>query len=276
MRQSAATGQDKLVAEIKMRRTLHAGSFLVLEGKDDIRFWDNPRRHHDSCRLIDGNGKNNVVRGLQRLDEIEFDGVLGLVDSNYDHLVGRPLLSANIVATDAHDLECLMCRSSALRSVLTEFGDREKVERFEQETGEDIRTALLSRGLTFGRLRWATQQIGRSIASLRIRRFVDEGSWTVDVDRLFGETAGKVGIDESALRHRVAELPQADAWHVVQGHELIELLRIGLRRRLGALPASTGVKEIGRALRLAMPDEDLRSTTMWHDMKRWEASYALT
>ena len=126
MRQSAPAGQDKLVAEIKMRRTSHTGSFLVLEGKDDIRFWDNPRRCHYSCRLIDGNGKNNVVRGLQRLDEIEFAGVLGLVDSNYDHLAGKPLLSANIVATDAHDLECLMCRSSALESVLAEFGDREK------------------------------------------------------------------------------------------------------------------------------------------------------
>ena len=272
MRQSAPAGQDKLVAEIKMRRTLHAGSFLVLEGKDDIRFWDNTRRRHYSCRLIDGNGKNNVVRGLRRLDEIEFAGALGLVDSNDDHLAGRPLLSANIVATDAHDLECLMCRSSALESVLAEFGDQEKIGRFEQGTGEDIRTALLGRGLTFGRLRWATQQIDRSIASPRIRRFVDEGSWTVDVDRLFGETADKIEIDESALRHRVAELPQADAWHVVQGHELIELLRIGLRRQLGALPASTGVKEISRALRLAMPDEDLRSTTMWRDMKRWEAS----
>ena len=110
----SGAGPDNLVAEIKMRRTLHTGSFLVLEGKDDIRFWDSPRRRHHSCRLIDGNGKNNVVRGLERLDKIEFSGALGLVDSNYDHLAGRPVLSANIVATDAHDLECLMCRSSAL------------------------------------------------------------------------------------------------------------------------------------------------------------------
>lgn len=266
----SGAGSDKLVAEIKMRRTMHTGSFLVLEGKDDVRFWTS--RCHRSCRLIDGNGKNNVVRGLQRLDEIEFAGVLGLVDSNHDHLAGRPTLSANIVATDAHDLECLMCRSSALISVLAELADREKVEQFEQETGEDVRTALLSRGSVFGRLRWAAQEIDRSIASLPVRRFVDEESWTVDVDGLFVEAAEHLGIDDSTLQRRVAELPQADPWHVVNGHELIELLRIGLRKRLGALPTSNGVKEISRLLRAAMPDEDLRSTTMWHDMRRWEAS----
>ena len=261
---------DKLVAELKMRRTLHTGSFLVLEGKDDIRFWTT-RCHHD-CRLVDGNGKNNVVRGLRRLDEIEFPGALGLIDSNHDHLAGRSVSSPNIVATDAHDLECLLCRSSALESVLAEFGDREKVERFEQETGEDVRTALLGQGLAFGRLRWAMRQLDPGIALPQVRRFVEEESWTVDVNRLFGETAELGGIDESVLRHRVAELPEADPWQVVRGHELIELLRIGLRRKLGELPTSTGVKEIGRVLRTAMPDEDLRCTTMWRDMRQWEAS----
>ena len=265
-----SAGPDKLVAEIKMRRTLHKGSFLVLEGKDDIRFWTS--RCHPSCRLIDGNGKNNVVRGLQRLDEIGFAGVLGLVDSNHDHLAGRPMVSANIVATDAHDLECLMCMSSALESALAEFGDREKVDRFERETGEDVRTALLSRGLAFGRLRWATRQVDPSIASLPVRRFVEEESWTVAADRLFAEAADLQGIDESILRHRVAQLPSADPWHVVRGHELIELLRIGFRRKLGDLPTSIGVKDIGRVLRAAMREEDLRSTAMWRGMRQWEAS----
>ena len=266
----SSVSPDKLVAELKMRRTLHAGSFLVLEGKDDIRFWTN--RCHGSCRLVDGNGKNNVVGGLLRLDEIEFDGVLGLIDSNHDHLAGRPVPSPNIVTTDAHDLECLLCRSSALDSVLAEFGEREKIERFKQEAGEDVRRALLQRGLVFGRLMWAARQVDPSVASLPVARFVDEATWAVDEDRLFSEAANGVRKDESTLRGRVAELPQADPWHVVRGHELIELLRIGLRRRLGNLPASTGVAAIGRVLRAAMPEEELQATAMWRDMTRWEAS----
>lgn len=257
------------MAELKMRRTLHRGSFLVLEGKDDIRFWTS--RCHGSCRLVDGNGKNNVVRSLQRLDEIGFAGVSGLIDRDHDHLAGRPVPSPNIVATDAHDLECLLCRSSALGSVLAEFGEREKIEQFEQETGEDVRTKLLRRGLVFGRLMWVARQIDPGVASLAVWRCVDEASWEVDEEGLFVEAAERLGIDESILRSRVAQLPQADPWHVVRGHELIELLRIGLRKRLGDLPTSTGVQAIGRVLRTAMPEEDLQATTMWRDMTWWEA-----
>ena len=261
---------NKLVAELKMWRTQHTGSFLVLEGKDDRRFWTT-RCHHD-CQLVEGNGKSNVVRGLLRLDEIEFAGALGLVDSNHDHLAGRPVLSPNIVATDAHDLECLLCRSSALDSVLAEFGERDKIDRFEQEAGEDVRTALLRRGLVFGRLTWVARQHAPSTPPLPVRRFVDEASWEMDEDQLFLEAADRLEMDESILRHQVAELPQADPWHVVRGHELIELLRIGLRRRLGNLPTSTGVQAIGQVLRAAMPEQELRATIMWRDMARWEAS----
>ena len=111
--------QNHVVAEIKMRRTQHAGSFLVLEGLDDLRFWRS--RCDGDCRLIDGRGKKNVVLGVRRLDEISFKGALGVVDSNYDYLAGVPLESNNLLATDAHDLECLLCRSSALDAVLAEY-----------------------------------------------------------------------------------------------------------------------------------------------------------
>ena len=53
-----------LAAEIKMLRTSHGGAFLILEGKDDIRFW-RPRRHA-TCDLIDGEGN--------RTSSAPFDG----------------------------------------------------------------------------------------------------------------------------------------------------------------------------------------------------------
>ena len=122
------TTPNKIVAEIKIRRSLHTGSFLIVEGKDDHRFWE--VRRHDSCRLIVGGGKNNVLSGVQRLDDIQFKGALGVVDSDYDYLTIRSSTSENLVTTDAHDLECMLCRSLALNSVLVEFGDSDKISRF--------------------------------------------------------------------------------------------------------------------------------------------------
>lgn len=263
-------GQNDVVAEIKMRRTQHAGSFLVLEGPDDVRFW-RTRCNHD-CRLIVGKGKRNVVHGLQRLDEIGFAGALGVVDSNHDHLADVPLGSNNLVATDAHDLECMLFRSPALDAVLAELGNHEKVARFGSAHGESVRGALLDRGLIFGRLRWVAQQFERSSALPAIRAFVDEKSWRVDEDALIDTMARpSEGVDAKVLRRRIADLPPADPWHIVRGHDLLEILRIGLRSVLGNLPATIGVKEIARALRLAMSPADLQSTRLWRDMRRWES-----
>ena len=142
---------DILVNEIKMHRTSHNGSFLIVEGNDDVRFWT--PRHHADCELVDGEGKQNVIGGIQRLDSTNFAGVLGIVDSDYDTLNGTSIESENLLATDAHDLECLLCRSSALDKVLAEYGSRPKIERFENEAGADVRTGLLERALIFGRLR---------------------------------------------------------------------------------------------------------------------------
>ena len=259
-----------LVAEIKMRRTQHDGSFLVVEGRDDVRFWK--PRHHHSCRLINGGGKPNVVHGLIRLDEIDYRGVLGLVDSNHDHLFGVSLASPNLVATDAHDLECLLCKSAALDSVLAEHGDASKIDRFEQQHGADVRAALLERGLVLGRLRWAARRFEPNISlrHIRLERFVDEKTWTIDEQELIREAVRTAAIDAQELQDEIAQLPAADPWHVAHGHDLIELLKIGLRHVLGSLRRNIGVEGIARLLRQAMPLRDLRSTGLWHEIRRWE------
>ena len=102
-------------AEIKMMRMVHDGAFLVVEGVSDVRFWST--RRHDNCELVNGEGKGNVVGAIGRLDAEDIPGVLGIVDDDYNSLMGIIRTSGNLVATDAHDLECLLCRSPALESV---------------------------------------------------------------------------------------------------------------------------------------------------------------
>lgn len=260
-----------LAAEIKMTRANHCGAFLVVEGANDVRFW-RPRRHVD-CELVDGEGKQNVVGVVNRLDTVEFDGVLGVVDSDYDSLNGVMLVSDNLVATDAHDLECLLCRSSALDTVLAEFGSSEKIQRFEQREGLDVRTSLLNRAEIFGRLRWAVQSLGLSIDSglIRVPRFVHYRSWTVDRDELIRTVLGKIS-DGSTLSAQIDSLflSRPDPWYVVQGPDLIELLRIGLKHVLGDGLKGTGYKEIAQVLRAAISTEELKTTKFGVDIRRWE------
>ena len=272
----AAFGGDggHVAAEVVMLRThdpKHTGSFLVLEGLDDVKFWK-PRCYND-CLLVDGNGKGNVVRGLRRLDEIGVKGALGVVDSNHDYLAGKALPSSNLVATDAHDLECLLCRSSALDAVLAKFGDQDKISRFADEHGMDVRAALLDRGLVFGRIRWAVSELEPGIRLPNVRHFVEKRTWALNDEGLVRETAKlNDGVDANAIRCRIDALPPADPWHVVRRHDLVLLLVVGLREVLGTLPSTKGVGDIADALRRKMSLEDLKATRLWHDMRQWESS----
>lgn len=259
-----------LANELVMQRQVHPGAFLLLEGRDDVRFWR--PRCYGHCELLDGEGKQNVAGALQRLDEQGFQGALGLVDSDYDTFMSSKPLSVNLVATDAHDLECVLCRSKALDAVLAEHGDASKIRRFEDRAGTDVRQALLDRALVFGRVRLAATlwRDAEAIRQVHVPRFVDETHWRVAADDLLTIVANASARDRQTWQDRTDELLHEDPWFVVRGHDMLEILRIGLRRVLGDLPVKDGVRAIASGLRLAMARECLEATGLWEGIRAWE------
>ena len=259
--------------QIRMMRTVHAGAFLVVEGASDMRFWW--QRKHVGCELVDGEGKSNVVGSIQRLDARGFVGVLGVVDDDYDSLMGMDTGSDNVVRTDAHDLECLLCRSGALEAVLAEFGVPLKIRRFGEDNSVDVRTGLVDRALIFGRLRWAAVRHNLAIdsAAIRVQRFVDIDTWQVDSAALIRVvTASDFLDDEGMIAKRIAQLPPADSWRVVHGHDMVEILRRGLMRILGDITRSVGPKQITQVLRAGMSTEEFQATTLCADIRSWETA----
>ena len=258
-----------LVAEITMSRMSHDGAFLLLEGKDDIRFWRS--RRHPNCELVDGEGKPNVVEAIRQIDTARITSALGIVDADYELPTSPRAESDNLLYTDAHDLECLLCRSSALDKVLAEHGDAVKIERFEH-AGIDVRTALLERALAFGRLRWAAcARPAIALSEMAAPRFVDEKTWTVDGEKLIRETVSDAEA-RAATNMRLAQPPDADPWYVAHGHDMVEILRTGLRRVLGNLPTRIEARDIAGLLRAGMSPEALRKTGLGAGVYSWQAA----
>ena len=255
-----------------MTRMSHSGSLLLLEGSDDVRFWLG--RKHGDCELVIAESKSNVVNSMDRLDNQGFDGALGVVDSDYDALMGVSHGSPNVVAVDAHDLECLLCRSAAFGAVLVELGDAARIRRFETDAGTEIRHCLLDRALVFGRLRWAALRHGDTsgLQQIRIPRFVDEHTWEVDDEGLLDAVQMESAATADTWAERIADLPPADPWHVARGHDMVDILRIGLRKVLGSISPQVGRKEISRILRQAMPKEDFAATGLYAEVRQWEGS----
>ncbi len=259
-----------LAAEIEMHRQSHSGAFLIVEGLDDMRFWRKWR--HANCELVAGEGKANVLGSVQRLDLRLVPGILGVVDSDYDTFTGNDLPSANLVATDAHDLECLLCRSDALDAVLHEHGDPKKVERFQNEFCMDVRQALLERALVFGRVRLAATLHDATdvMREISVPRFLDEPNWAVDGDGLLETVASLSDTKPETWRERVGDLVAEDPWYVARGHDIVEILRSGLKRVLGNLRNSVGREDIAKDLRLAARRECMENTGLWAGVGSWE------
>lgn len=261
-------------AEILMSRQVHKGSFLLLEGPDDSKFWREYIAKKE-CDIVLAKGKPNLVGAIKKLDARQFQGALGIIDDDFDSLHLSQYCSANLISMDAHDMECLLLRSPALDRVLNELGDPAKIAHYEQRTGLSMREGLLKNGLIFGRLRWlALRQDWRLGVGVDTRlnpsSFIGRDNWEVKEIELLDIAAQQVGLDAEALRTLLASLPNADPWLICQGHDLTEILRLGLQNVLGNLKTTQTKDHIASSLRLAFHAIHLANTQLYLDIKNWE------
>ncbi len=164
--------------EMLMSRTAFNGSLLVLEGDDDICFWKPRAVSLSECQFVLAGSKPTVVNAVIQLDSLSHTGVLGVVDDDYDSLLGWPVRSTNLVRTETRDMETLMLSTRAFERLLDELGDAKKIQALEQREGRSIRDAFVARALVFGQLRYlsAAQQWNVAFDRLKPPRFADLAS----------------------------------------------------------------------------------------------------
>ena len=264
--------------EIIMSRDLFEGSFLLVEGPDDYKFWEY-RIDKGRCEIVKTEGKPNLLGAIDNLNNRGFLGALGIIDDDGDSLENNRTLSANLIATDGHDLECLLLQSPPAleRGVLAELGNPKKIEQFQIQTGLSVRDRLLENGLVFGRLRWLSKRKDWQLKfeALKPERFMDREAWRVDVENLTKVAATQLtGTNKEEIRNLFQTLPDADPWLVCQGHDLLEILRLGLQNVLGDMKASQGKSHLAAFLRAAFHDTHLAATQLYQNIRVWEQANA--
>ncbi|MEZ5672811.1 MAG: DUF4435 domain-containing protein [Thiotrichaceae bacterium] len=271
---------NSLVAEIEMMRTTHRGSFLLIEGDDDSKFWKT-RIADQKCEIIICGGKKHVIMVIEKLiKNKKMSGILGVVDDDFDSLEGKTRDSPNLIATETHDLECLLLCSQAFEKVLAEYGNSGKIKQFKQVEARDLRESLLMRGVVFGRLRWLSLKHCFKINFDRLppNKFIND-DWRVDETSLFNnmiQILNQSGhtLTNDQLNDLIHSLPHdADLWKMCQGHDLISILAIAFRKVLGPPPAQKNfVKDdqIASVLRHGIEFTEFLATELAKKIKNWE------
>jgi Protein of unknown function (DUF4435) len=263
-----------LANRVRQRRTTHQGSFLIVEGASDAKFYGQ-LIDKACCQLLPpAQNRDKAIAALKILQQSSIEGVVAIVDKDFDELNGTLPDLPNLFFTDTHDLETMLLKSPALEKLLGEFASEEKLEKF----GRDVREVILAAGCTIGYLLWVSLQDGLHLTfeGIDFPKFIDEQTLTIDEARLIEEVkkkSQKAGLKTPELQQRLhrQKAPTHDRWQVCRGHDLINILVMGFRKALGSKQSNKVTVEIlERDLRLAYEQRYFQTTQLHGTIGQWE------
>lgn len=235
---------------------------VLVEGETDVRLYRSLLRQH--VDIVPGTGKHNILGALRILEsETYWDWIVPILDADFDRLLGVSH-DEHIILTDHHDIECEYIHSYAFVKVIDEFSSRGKCGKvFPPNVAGDcaclaeaIRDLILNSCAVIGcfRLTSIKKDLGLKFKGMDHGKVL--ARHTIDPDlpnliRVVLANGAKTKIDptdaqawineELSLRH--------PTWQVCQGHDLVKVACLGIRRLWG--DGTLNEVQLERCLRLA-------------------------
>ncbi|MEH2227957.1 DUF4435 domain-containing protein [Nostoc sp.] len=266
---------DRVANQIRLRRSTYNGTFLLVEGSSDKTFY---KRFVDQlvCELVETSGKQRAIEILKILEQSNFQGVLAIVDADFERLETLLYTSPNLLYTDSHDLETILINSPAFNKVLAEFGSEEKIAQFNR----DIKLVVVENGMSVGYLLWISKCDGLNLTfeGITFSKFIDEQTLQIDELKLIQEIKKKsqaFSLSDKNLQERLKSQKSNnhDPWQICCGHHLVEILSLGLRKALGSNKAAdVEPNSLERSLRLAYEEIYFHQTQLYLDIRKWESN----
>ncbi len=260
-----------------MRRRVHTGSFLVVEGSDDSKAFKD-LIDQEECVIVVAHGKDNVLEALSILNDDGFSRALGIVDADFDRVVDKCEQTENVLRTDGHDLECMLLSSSAFDKVLSEHGSPDRVKEFGEKHGGVIAVVLARAAMPIGYLMMVSleKDHGLTFEKLPFRRFVDSVSLMIDVPAMIKAVLDKRqnhALDVDALSKDMTAHSRSDhdPWQISRGCDILCILSFALQRTLvSKRKAEVAPDVLRRELRLAYTTDEFAMTRLFGLILEWE------
>ncbi len=268
-----SSSQSLQANEIRLRRQLFSGAFLVVEGTDDRAFMAS-FSCSENCRIEVARGKENVCNVIKVLEDDSFKGVLGLVDADFDRIDSPQCRSCNVLMSDFHDIETMLVCSPALERVLAEFGSQKKIDKLEESVPEVLFKTALPVG--YLRLHSLRNRLELKFGHLDYSAWIDRRSLessTMDLIEEVKNRSQRHDLCSKTLEAALEELKEADhnPREICNGKDLIEILSLGLRGKLGSNSALEVKSEVlRRSLRFAYSEQNFTNSDLYKEILQWE------
>jgi hypothetical protein len=270
---AAEMDEFDIVQEIRFERQVHRGSFLLLEGPEDlkrfIRFTD-----ENLCSTVNCFGRSNLIGAIKLLYEDAFAGALGLADADFDRLTGSFENHEGVIYSDSHDFDMDWACEQTLHRYLEEVGDPDKCTAAGKAPG--IAAMIFAAVKPLSVLRYVNhhQQLRYKLNNVRHDDIVNDG--LVDIDLLIDHVS-KGAFSDAEKKDKIKQLvkghlgSQQNLWQLTNGHDFLALLGIALRSKLGKrLPPQTWQSEIQIHFRLAHSESEFAQSGTFKAIVDWQ------
>ncbi|MDD3041477.1 MAG: DUF4435 domain-containing protein [Methanosarcinaceae archaeon] len=267
---------NRIANKARMSRRDSTQAILIVEGSTDSRVYkcfidDN------TCNVVYAKCKTSAIDALLILEHSGVCGVLAIVDADFWHVDGvKPeKYSKNLLITDTHDTDTMILSSDALEKMLSEYANENKLIRL----GKPIREILIQSGIKIGYVRWVSSKYNMYIdfKKLDFCQFTDKNNLMVDCSSLLynlEKNPKNYTLDYKKIKSMICSIKSThNPWQICQGHDLIEILTIGLKEIFGNHTSKFIDNDIvSRNLRLSFDFLCFSGTDLYASINRWESN----
>lgn len=209
--------------------------FILVEGTGDVGFYKNIVDKNNVQIIPMGDektresAKDNVIRAMEILNRDRIQGVVGIVDTDYDAIEGNIKEIDNLIYTDEHDIETMILKTDAYDKFENEYGNEERIGAYESEFGS-IMDNILQFGSKIGKTRLLSirENLKLDFKSVILEDFIDD-ALKFDWDDYFKQVlyaSKKLAQKEELNTKLLNDNDDYNIWQLCRGHDLTALMAI--------------------------------------------------
>lgn len=267
--------EHDIIQEIRLERSQHKGSFLIVEGKTDVSRFSN-FISQDSCSLVNAYGRRNAIRAIELLNSQKVGDVAAVVDADFDRITGKLKEHPNLIYSEYHDFDLDWATPSVVSRYLDEVADASKLAN--HASIADIINKILTglKPISILRLLNVKRTVRYKLSNIRtgdcfVNFSVDFDKY-IDLIRLIEPISE---IEKSKIESLIAveSKNNIDLRQLTNGHDFHCAIGACLKKELGRRrDAQTWGNEIEMHFRFLFGDAEFIGSSVFTALRNWENS----
>jgi len=279
------TSSDRLLSSILfIRPPGDNNAILIVEGNSDTKFYNyfvckgeyilQPDVFNDLF-VVNRGKKNQVIETIKKANEEGLEGIIGIIDADFDNLFNNVSIVENLYRTDTHDLESMLLKSKkSLKKVLKRYHEVDYFIKDSDVLG--IQNILLESSKYIGYALWCSIDYEWKInfKDFPINICInDKCKCDLDLQQTFHclrKKSSNISLSHVTIESEVNKkvLEKWDLWQVCRGKEMLKVLATYIKNNFKK--GACGSDNLRDDLILAFDEKDFKNTNLYTSMKEWE------